>query len=52
MTASIFYVYQYLLEDGTPYYINGAISRMFEPGKELDGFYLGRKIKDNNNGMA
>lgn len=34
------------------WFTNGAISRMFEPGKELDGFYLGRKIKDNKNGMA
>jgi hypothetical protein len=34
------------------WYSNGKISRMFEPGKELNGFYPGRKIGDNNNGLA
>jgi len=34
------------------WYNDGKISKMFVPGKELEGFYPGRKLRNNINVMA
>lgn len=34
------------------WYNNGVVTKMFEPGSELSGFTLGRKLKDLNNVVA